>query len=121
MNDQHTPEPWGPGTEVYISAKAGEKFGPHFAYPQGHNQELCEANARRIVACVNACAGLSTVGLEKVGADFIKPIAELEQQRDQLLAALEHIATAFEAKTTSEQFLMDEARAAIAAVKGGAQ
>lgn len=63
---EHTKEPWGPGVEIFMSAKAGEKFGPAFIYPHGHSQELCEANARRIVACVNMCAGLSTEAMEEI-------------------------------------------------------
>ena len=49
----------------------------------------------------------------------IEDMQELARQRDELLAVLEHIATAFEAKTISEQFLMDEARAVIQKVRGG--
>ena len=33
--------------------------------------EHAEANARRIVACVNACKGVSTEDLESVPEDFI--------------------------------------------------
>ena len=49
-----------------------------------------EANARRIVACVNACEGVSTEVLER-GArhDWGDLMTSLEKQRDQLLAALE--------------------------------
>ena len=40
--------------------------------------------ARRIVACVNACAGVDTELLEEYQA----PFSELRKQRDELLAAL---------------------------------
>lgn len=43
-----------------------------------------ESLARRIVACVNACAGVSTEALEKQGGKAIHAMA----QRDYLLAAL---------------------------------
>lgn len=50
-----------------------------------------EANARRIVACVNACDGITTAALE-YRVHLLKAeddqIAELTQQRDKLLAAL---------------------------------
>lgn len=58
------------------------------------------ANARRIVACVNACAGISTEKLEENAADPIAGIFgrmaaregqradKAESQRDELLAAL---------------------------------
>ncbi|MCE9955987.1 hypothetical protein [Aeromonas rivipollensis] len=47
-------------------------------------------NARRIVACVNACRGLPTDELEQKGlvAAVGAELLELEQQRDELLAAL---------------------------------
>lgn len=49
-----------------------------------------EANARRIVACVNACAGVPD-GLLHSGAyrEMIQAQTELTIQRDELLAALE--------------------------------
>lgn len=48
------------------------------------------ANTRRIVACVNACAGATTESLEKHGflAMRTKQVMELERQRDDLVAAL---------------------------------
>ncbi|WP_041645323.1 hypothetical protein [Aromatoleum aromaticum] len=45
-------------------------------------------HARRYVACVNACEGISTETLEQRG---MAPIISLEQQRDELLAALKKI------------------------------
>ena len=52
-------------------------------------------NARRIVACVNACAGIDTELLEII-ADNDKTlagvIANVEKQRDELLAELEKAA-----------------------------
>jgi len=47
-------------------------------------------DARRIVACLNALAGVSTEHLEQYGLpDFAQKISDLAQQRDKLLAALE--------------------------------
>lgn len=60
-----------------------------------------EADARRIVACVNACAGVETIVLEQLAnsgglvrifserAEYSAMAGQLELQRDQLLAALE--------------------------------
>jgi hypothetical protein len=48
--------------------------------------DLDLANARRIVACVNACEGSETEVLEKLGADFIKPLIDLIDDRANLLA-----------------------------------
>ena len=52
------------------------------------------ANARRIVACVNACEGMETEHLENQSLlDRLNPlkseVGKLTKQRDQLLAALE--------------------------------
>jgi len=53
---------------------------------------ICEdEDARRIVACVNACAGIKTEMLEAMPsgpASLVPMYAELEKQRDELLAAL---------------------------------
>ena len=52
MIEQHTPEPWAFGEDNdgwYV-----EKGRDQFVYG------LTEANAHRIVACVNACAATST-------------------------------------------------------------
>jgi hypothetical protein len=55
---EHTPEPWTSGTDP-----------SHFDAPEVRNSAWAlyvptDADARRIVACVNACAGLSTEALE---------------------------------------------------------
>ena len=82
-------------------------------------------DARRIVACVNACAGLPTEQLESSQhGGVLNGVAGLIAQRDELLAALEII-------VASEEFhggsfvcdfgtLQGVARAAIAKAKGGA-
>lgn len=52
------------------------------------------ANARRIVAAVNACKGIPTNLLENrtdIGAAEVSRLMQLEQQRDKLMAALENI------------------------------
>ncbi|QDJ96142.1 hypothetical protein KE336_gp29 [Aeromonas phage 4_D05] len=102
---KHTPEPWS--TEyrerhdgMYsqeIFDLSGETIAQLAWYPiklktgVGTNRE---ANARRIVACVNACAGLPTEQLEPspIGG-ILNGVAGLITQRDELLAALEKCAT----------------------------
>lgn len=77
--------------------------------------------ARRIVACVNACEGVSTALLEQDRLQGYEPrghVKHLQDQRDQLLAALESIANSSEQSTALG--LQQLARAAIAAAKGGA-
>lgn len=53
-----------------------------------------EANARRLVACWNACDGISTADLETAGrlaAADEATLRNLQVQRDHLLAVVEHI------------------------------
>ena len=91
---KHTQEPW----QVHHDIDAGEwpmimsggvvdgkiiaNVNPKsFCCVGGDFVEMPSAdNARRIVACVNACAGMG---------DPTAEIAELKRQRDELLAALE--------------------------------
>ena len=91
MSDQHTPGPWVDDGYAHIGAVNDQLNG-------GYLIALCEgpdraANARRIVACVNACAGIPTESLEQLSQNgSLKVLArniELEKQRDELLAALE--------------------------------
>lgn len=95
-----------------------------------------EANARRLVACWNACDGVPTADLEQYasldGCDNetvarLKFIIGLTRQRDELLAALEKAErklSAYVGVCTGDKELTDAvlpmARAAIAKVKGGA-
>lgn len=68
-------------------------------YVASSNNQRCyalsESDARSIVACANACAGIDTDALEKAGNvlqscfdDLTDSCAELQTQRDELLAAL---------------------------------
>lgn len=111
----HTKEPWivfersikedfqciglSPESGRTIGAvMGGETSGPHFV----NSTAECESNARRIVACVNACTGADTNWLESmakaggIGAmnQYIAAYNQaataivLERQRDQLLTSL---------------------------------
>ena len=75
--------------EIGLSVSELEKLGVSIVFPQ-HNDATAKENARRIVACVNACEGISTENLEDN-----KPIIELAndynavlKQRDMLLDVL---------------------------------
>ncbi len=46
------------------------------------------ANARRIVACVNACEGMPTWKLARDGLPSVSEYVALTKQRDDLVAAL---------------------------------
>lgn len=66
---KHTPEPWRvgrPGTVVSDTPVPGMGGSDAVEYYGGHliGESITEANARRIVACVNFCAGISTENLE---------------------------------------------------------
>lgn len=83
MEKLHTPEPWD------LFGHAIHKGGECLVYLNGCSL----ANARRIVACVNACAGMTTEGLETFNVDkemreLAEERAEFQRQRDDLLAAL---------------------------------
>jgi len=89
----HTKEPWADDGFARIGATGSDQFNG------GFSTAICEGpdkqdNARRIVACVNACAGIPTQDLERVEYE-IAPVFELlvqtTKQRDKLLAALEEI------------------------------
>lgn len=62
MTGKHTPEPW--------SADEGDGYIRSLAVPTASSR-ICQVirnkvpTARRIVVCVNACAGLSTQNLEQ--------------------------------------------------------
>jgi hypothetical protein len=99
---KHTPEPW-----KSTGADQNDEYGVWSV--DGRNciaEGLTAANARRIVACVNACAGIPTEVMEIPDNDpralqmdrlrifyarleaAQKGCIDLESQRDELLAAL---------------------------------
>ena len=103
---KHTPEPWkishDDSTEEWsivtnqhgsIIANVNEETGPELVgYTPVVRKMPGIENARRIVACVNACAGARTEALEH-REHLLKAvdddIARLTAQRDQLMAALQ--------------------------------
>ena len=88
----HTPEPWN-GKEIRISIPEMERLNVSVAFT-GRGIES-DANARRIVACVNALAGVPTEWLEKFSVDGSENVAQenarLTKQRDELLEALQRL------------------------------
>lgn len=89
-----------------------------------------EVNARRIVACVNACVGVGTEYLEDNGPiiELVREHNTVLKQRDELLAALEKFMDSHEGCADVDGFTaqivsMDdyhEAQEAIERAKGGA-
>ena len=82
---KHTPEPWsieGADPEFRIIATEDEMIG---SVGNGwKSPSINGANARRIVACVNYCATLSTESLESAtaGGKGVARLAALEKVRD---------------------------------------
>lgn len=136
---KHTQEPWKYEKELsagcdewLISMDAGDRGrGICIAETRPGSVAGGKENARRIVACVNACRGLGTDELEQhglvsaVGYELI----ELTKQRDELLEALEEVTEYAEMameqanKAGSEWeigYALYEAKMAIAKAKGGA-
>lgn len=91
----HTPEPWhvgkGRSAEIVYAqdgwavANATVFHARHATHDAAIDHQ--HANARRIVACVNACAGLSTSALESYPGMFLR-IVETAEQRDEFAEAL---------------------------------
>ena len=123
MKTEHTPEPWKSIEEQFhgeVMNFIGDKDGGTIG------EIYTENDARRIVACVNACAGLPTEVLERyklgvIGVDY----KSTKQQRDELLAALERSLESFEyiAKYGNScghsQLRIPDLKAVIASVKEG--
>lgn len=127
---KHTPEPWRVAAKALVRLDSAYlieavehhdfKYGATLAATSQHD-------ARRIVACVNACAGLSTEQLEASPlGGVLNGVAGLIAQRDQLLEALEMVIAD---KAPGYHDCIDDgeqecawcvARSAIAKAKGGA-
>ena len=105
MENKHTPEPWGVNPDRPCEVRQCDENGnPRLQLVADTSTVNARVpwreNARRIVACVNACSGVSTEILElisRVGGIAHKMTAiaalsvrldELEQQRDELLELL---------------------------------
>ena len=107
----HTPEPWHVFNHSWSDTSVLADGFDHAICcldinhateeSQEKDAELMEANARRIVACVNWCKGNSTEGMERA-VEIGRPYAverddaygrelEITKQRDELLAALEKV------------------------------
>jgi hypothetical protein len=103
---KHTPEPWSIGdSNIPVSGIAvcgGNGFHSTIArlvagedWYKTHGEAA--ANAARIVACVNYCAGIPTAALTgphtlaETLDNAVRRCEELTRQRDRLLAALDSI------------------------------
>jgi len=106
MTTQHTPEPWGYDNQysaggIFKEHKSGRRYAVAAALGHVMPDGMQEANARRIVACVNACADVPTDLLETLDSQSAqswifddigqRKYAELEQQRDELQAKCDRL------------------------------
>ncbi len=66
----HSPEPW----TVSRSGVSVDAGNVRIRQEAGAPREELAANARRIAACVNACAGIATCDLESISAlpDYLR-------------------------------------------------
>jgi len=82
---KHTPEPW-----IQMGTEIADDGYEHIAVINGiTDNELNEANAKRIVECVNACAGMEEPKLEIESLKLANKLlevskSELTEERDDL-------------------------------------
>ena len=131
MSEQHTPTPWFVSRITSSKLDIIDNEGFHIARCSADkigkgNSIVANAvpNSRRIVACVNACDGFSSEVLENVTllGDTIlsrfenqsETFSKIEQQRDELLAALIQAKALIESAVPFEGDVMRQIKAAIA-------
>ena len=110
----HTPEPWAVSDSPYgaIISTASRELRQSWCVStedtgRNYSDEIAVANARRIVACVNACAGIETTVLEKenVVSYHKKARAERNTYRElcgELLEALKNSSAAAHMHTANQ-------------------
>ena len=110
---KHTPEPWernGKRIErIYLGMKVSEQV-ELIARVYGEDSE---ANARRIVACVNACAGINP----KAVPELVEALEAAELWIEETLPVLESMAGG---ETEGGHGLLESIRAALAKARGEA-
>jgi hypothetical protein len=98
---EHTPEPWKVVDDVDVeSGPQGALWYVSTAGARGRTLDEARANARRIVAAVNACAGLPTEVLEANALD--STVGRLVIQRADLLAELTRLRGRLQAMADAE-------------------
>lgn len=119
----HTKEPWRIGSPPTNGEQTiGDLTGMMVAVTTTGYGVDSNANARRIVACVNALKNVSTEWLEAqseivcLGSPIKDRFLGLEKQRDELLAAFEGAANYIDRLSGDSSGY----RIAIASMKGGA-
>lgn len=120
---EHTKEPWSIDKYGAATDKDGKTIlVTGFALNCGRSDKTAEANARRIVACVNALEGVPTEALVTLAENFrsTNPFdlwtryCTAKDQRDELVVALDAIR-----RTHYPAGVLDIADAALAKVGAG--
>lgn len=90
MSEQHTPEPWLVSKRtVFALNERGTNIFSAIVQDVHTSTEELEANARIIVACVNACAGFSIEELE--GASLFNDSISAQDEIDSLKSEVEEM------------------------------
>jgi len=109
--DKHSPEPWtmvkvypSPryGADFPYRVEAADQFSPCMIYGDGtQNRGTAEANAERIVACVNNLAGLNP-----------KAIPQLAREVESLIRSADLMGTNLKGSTTNLRAALAKAKEA---------
>lgn len=116
---EHTKEPWTYQKECVGNYQIAHDHSGAGTLEVTANT-ITEANARRIVACVNACAEIDTEVLEKHAGQqglMIYLMSDLVKQRDELLAALKEARLFIPEKTNNSTKFRDYVDELIAKVE----
>ena len=98
MTAKHTPEPWVLSSDDFVAAESDQlNNGEYILSCFGQDQA---ANARRIVACVNACRGLPTDELEQKG--LVAAVGTQLLDADELIVQARSQASTWKARATTE-------------------
>lgn len=123
MNAQHTPGRLTVRGGYGIYSNDGKTPVAGTCLPNSM-PESDEANARRLVACWNACDGISTEALENMPQPFGSLLStgfqDVVAQRDELLEALKLADLLLSGANMNRAVVESKVRAAIAKVEGGA-
>lgn len=107
----HTPEPWQvlTGKNAHPSSVEISADGRAIAEMWLRGETIAQDNARRIVACVNACAGIDIDFLERIPLTAVTAqLKKLTEQRDVAWAEQSEIRKAIQANP--EESTEDEVR-----------
>lgn len=99
MEQKHTPEPWGSYVSIFdgvetlaVAKKDIPENNRHRAIcaisPTSAMDDEDIANARRIVACVNACEGLPLEYLESSSVGNNETLGSIKEEREKVFSAL---------------------------------